>query len=500
MTNQFDEDEFVRSFLSKNNISGISIDSRKITLGDLFFALRGGLRDGHDFIYETLKSGAGAVIADYSRKMQMEHLLAAHPELLAKIFYVADVQEALKVISETLYPKLPKNLIAVTGTNGKTSTVSYIRQILEKLKIQAASLGSLGLEFGCDNLICEIEGIDRETNLNTRDLPSLRKILHKSAEAGIACLAFEASSHGIDQKRIEGIPVDLALFTGFSRDHLDYHGDMHAYLAAKLKLFSQNLRNRGSAIINYDLPKDIISKIINSMKFKEVNILKIGRTEEADLNILRIDSSIEGILVQFIYEQKLYQFRSSILGNFQAYNLLFAFLSVTLLGFAPSDILPIIPLLKPASGRLQRVGNADIFVDYAHTPDALERVLKELRLCKQNDSKLIVIFGCGGDRDEGKRSLMGRVASNLADRVIITDDNPRTEDPYEIRKKILVSAPGAIEIVDRKEAIFYGVSSMNGGDILLIAGKGHEKYQIIKDRQIYMDDVEIAIEALRTKF
>lgn len=180
--------------------------------------------------------------------------------------------------------------------------------------------------------------------------------------------------------------------------------------------------------------------------------------------------------------------------------MLFAFLSVTLLGFAPSDILPIIPLLKPASGRLQRVGNADIFVDYAHTPDALERVLKELRLCKQNDSKLIVIFGCGGDRDEGKRSLMGRVASNLADRVIITDDNPRTEDPYEIRKKILVSAPGAIEIVDRKEAIFYGVSSMNGGDILLIAGKGHEKYQIIKDRQIYMDDVEIAIEALRTKF
>ena len=461
-------------------IKGISSDSRKVREGHLFVALSGVRDDGARYIADAIRHGAVAVLCRHGTVFPPEQDITA-----VKVF-AENPRRELAHIAAKFYGQQPETLAVVTGTNGKTSTVHFTQQLWEAMGFKAASMGTLGVHGG---------GIHREGTLTTPDTIALHAELADLAAAGITHLAMEGSSHGLHQSRLDGVHATVAGFTNLSRDHLDYHKTMDDYLIAKAHLFSEILNADGVAVLNADIPEfEELNGRCGERGCKVISYGYQGRT----IKLHAVTPNPEGQLVSFSVNGTPHEIQLPLVGEFQVMNALCALGMV--MGNTSSDgsdVIPHLVNLKGAPGRLQYVAGhpkGAVYVDYAHTPDALENILKALRA--HTEGRLICIVGCGGDRDAGKRPVMGKIANDMADMVIITDDNPRTEDPELIRRAMLSEAAGALEIGDRAKAIQHGVSGLEKGDVLVIAGKGHEQGQLIGDKTIPFDDVTQAQDAI----
>ncbi|AXK83533.1 UDP-N-acetylmuramoyl-L-alanyl-D-glutamate--2,6-diaminopimelate ligase [Pseudolabrys taiwanensis] len=457
-------------------LSGIAADSRAVKPGDLFVAVPGTKADGLAFVPQALTQGAVAVMAE------------TRPELPAHVAFIAveNVRRALALAAAKFYPRQPATIAAVTGTSGKTSVAAFLRQIWTALGHAAASVGTVGVVSPKG----EIYG-----SLTTPDPIALHKSLDELAGEGVTHLALEASSHGLDQHRLDGVRVAAAGYTNLSRDHLDYHPTLEAYLAAKLRLFTDLVVDGGTAVINVDDAH--APQVVAAARKRGLTIMTVGAKGEG---IHLAGTTIEGFaqVVQFAHAGHHYNVRLPLVGAFQIENAAVAAGLAIATGGEPKRVFAALENLVGAKGRLEFAGErngAPIFIDYAHKPDALEKAIEALR--PYTSGKLIVVFGCGGDRDAGKRPIMGRIAHEKADEVIVTDDNPRSEDPAKIRAAILAAAPGAREIGDRAAAIRQGVADLQVGDVLLVAGKGHETGQIIGNRTVHFSDHEAVAEALK---
>jgi len=476
--------ELLRKLFKDLSITGICFDSRKAKAGDVFFAIKGQNFDGNKFIVEVLNKGIPLVVTDDITASVI------NPQ---KVMLVEDAKIVLSLAAGIFYPKLPQILIAATGTNGKTSVTSYCRQLYSLLGESSSNIGTLGIECSGD---IEPKFVKDIPALTTFDPISLRYVLHNMAEHNINFVAFEASSHGLHQSRLHGLKVAAACMTSFSQDHLDYHQTMDDYLLAKLKLFTDNLIVGGVAVLSSEIKE--LAYIKNYLTERNIKFVVVG--QEGDLKITYIQQSIDGQTVNLTFNGREYSFTTEIIGSFQTSNLLIAAMLVYHTGFEFVEIITKLSMVKAVRGRLERIHSKDypfhVFVDYAHTPDALANSLNELRIVKLPHGKLKVIFGCGGNRDIKKRPLMGKIAAQLADESIVTDDNPRNEDPSLIRQEIMNDmseySNKYIEIGDRKEAIITTIRNLQDGDVLLIAGKGHEDYQIIGDKKMPFSDTEIA--------
>lgn len=452
---------------------GIAADHRKIKQGFAFFALAGAKVDGARFITDAASAGATVVIG-----------AGARPEGLdLTVLYLksADPRHALALAAAYMYPRQPPVIVAVTGTAGKTSVAEFTRQIFVALGKQAASLGTLGL-IGPD-------GADYGS-LTTPDPVTLHQRLDALAGKGITHLAMEASSHGLDQKRLDGVRLSAAGFTNLGRDHLDYHPDIEQYFSAKLRLFDTLLPKSAPVIVNLDGDRSAEAAV--AAGFAGHPVLTVGKRGQ-EIGLKRLTPHGFGQDLVLAHNGVDYEITLPLIGAFQVQNALLAAGFALALGEAPEAIMAALSVLKGVPGRLERVGvynAAPVFVDYAHKPEALEHALNALRPAVTG--KLVVVFGCGGDRDAGKRPIMGQIAARRADLVIVTDDNPRSEDPVTIRAAILAAAEDAIEISDRAQAIREGILHLQPGDALLIAGKGHETGQIIGDETLPFSDHEVA--------
>ena len=450
-------------------ITGLSADSRRVKPGDVFFALAGSKADGRGFLADAAGHGAVALVAEGARP----------DDLATNVPYisVSDARGALARAAARFYPRAPATTVAVTGTNGKTSVASFVRQIWTRLGQAAASIGTIGLVAPSG----ETPG-----NLTTPDPIFLHELMDKLAGEGVTHLAMEASSHGLEQRRLDGVRLAAGAFTNLTRDHLDYHRTLESYRAAKLRLFDTLLPAGAAAVVDADQPEaSAIAAIAKKRKLRFFGVGRVGR----DLTLL--DSSRDGF-AQSLHVRaagKERHVKLPLVGAFQVSNALVAAGLAIATGAAAEEALQSLESLKGASGRLEFVGEkngAPVFVDYAHSPDALANALDALR--PYASARLLVVFGAGGDRDAGKRPLMGAAAAARADRVIVTDDNPRSEDPAAIRKAILQAVPTAVEIGDRGEAIRTAINELKRGDVLLIAGKGHETGQIVGDRTLPFSD------------
>ena len=381
---------------------------------------------------------------------------------------------------------MPEINVAVTGTNGKTSVASFVRQIWTYAGFASASIGTLGVDTATRHL---------DGSLTTPDSRALHQNLRALKAQGIDHVALEASSHGLDQRRLDGIHFEAVAFTNLTRDHLDYHADMDAYRDAKLRLFTDLLVDGGPAVVNVDDPE--YEPFMFAALGNGSNLLTVGR-EGAYIEILSIELEGYGQRVEVRHVGEKLSFHLPLTGEFQVSNALIAAALAMSTGVDKAQAFPALSELVGAKGRLElvaEVNGAAIFVDYSHTPDALKTALVSLR--PYATSNLSVVFGCGGDRDKGKRPQMGAIASDLADKVIVTDDNPRTEDAKTIRAEILAAAKGATEIADRKAAIVEAVKALQPGDVLLVAGKGHENYQIVGTTKTHFSDHEVVAEAIK---
>ena len=468
--------------LTERDVSAIVCDSRLATPGSAFFAVPGVRADGLDFAPQALRQGAVAVIAEAAP--------AERADLAPSLIEVADVRAALARASARLYPRQPETIVAITGTSGKTSVASFTRQIWAALGLPAASLGTLGLVA---------PGGSAYGALTTPDPISLHRTLDDLSRRGVTHLALEASSHGIVQRRLDGVRFSAGAFTNLSRDHLDYHATMEAYLAAKLQLFERLLERGQSAVVDAD--SDAAEQVLAACAARGLRVFSTG-VKGASLKLLRAEPDAIATRLEIACEGEIFKLKLPLAGAFQTSNALVAAGLCIVTGGAPARVLAALEALEGAPGRLERVGErhgAPVYVDYAHKPDALDKVLRTLRPYVRG--KLVVAFGCGGDRDAGKRPIMGEIASRLADVVIVTDDNPRSEDAAAIRRAILAgTARGGAEIHeigDRARAIFEAVAALAPGDVLLIAGKGHETGQIIGDAILPFSDSECASQALK---
>jgi UDP-N-acetylmuramoyl-L-alanyl-D-glutamate--2,6-diaminopimelate ligase len=458
-------------------ITGITADSHAVQPGFLFAALPGGKVSGVDFIPEAAKRGAAGVIAPPGTRGKTDLPVIEDP-LPRRLF---------AQMAAAFYGAQPETVVAVTGTSGKSSTVSFARQLWTTLGLSAASLGTLGIESA---------PITRYGTLTTADPVELHADLAALAKAGVTRAAMEASSHGLDQYRLDGVRVSAAGFTGFGRDHLDYHPTTEAYFAAKLRLFTEVLQPGCAAVLNADIPK--FDRLRAAAEGTGHPVLSYGR-QGRDLKILDRTPTPTGQDVRLSLFGTEFAIDFPLAGGFQLMNalcalgLVIASESGDLTKVGPAPFAAGLTKLTGVRGRLERVATlangASIYVDYAHKPDALIAVLEALR--PHTSGRLIVAFGCGGDRDPGKRPIMGEIAIRLADRVIVTDDNPRTEDPALIRAAVMAGAPGAVEIGDRAEAIAAGIRELKAGDILVVAGKGHEQGQIVGKTVRPFDDAEV---------
>jgi len=456
------------------DILGLTADSRTVRAGFLFAALSGARTDGRQFIAEALAKGAVAILTDSPQSVP-----AAVP-----VIADANPRRRLAQMAARFYAPQPATLAAVTGTNGKTSVTVFLRQIWEKLGLRAASYGTIGV-FG--------PGIERPGTLTTPDPVTLHRELGELARTGIDHVALEASSHGLDQFRLDGLALRAAAFTNLTRDHLDYHRDMEAYFAAKARLFTELLPRNGTAVFNIDAKET--SRLSVLCRARGLRILTYGRNPAADLWLSNAVPDGIGQRIRFSGFGEKREFVLPLLGTFQAYNALGAACLAIACGAPEKAVIDAVAALTGVPGRMQRIGDAAVLVDYAHTPDALETALVALRpFCS---GKLILVFGCGGDRDAGKRPQMGTIADKLADRVIVTDDNPRSEDPAAIRRAILAACPKAQEIGNRASAIRAAIQMMAAGDLVLLAGKGHERGQIIGSTTLPFDDAGVALAVLR---
>jgi UDP-N-acetylmuramoyl-L-alanyl-D-glutamate--2,6-diaminopimelate ligase len=457
-------------------IAGITADSRAVKPGFLFVAVPGTKADGLAFVAQALAAGAAAVMAE----RPPERI----PDGVAFV-EVGNVRRALARAAAKLFPRQPGTIAAVTGTSGKTSVAAFTRHIWAALGYRAASVGTVGVVTPD----AEVYG-----SLTTPDPVELHRTLDSLAGAGITHLALEASSHGLDQHRLDGVRVGVASFTNLSRDHLDYHPTLEAYLAAKLILFERIVRPDGVAVVAADSAE--AATVITAARRRGLTVLTVGRQGDG---IRLVDAAIDGFAqrLRFLHAGKSYDVRLPLVGAFQVENALVAAGQAIASGAEPAAVFAALEHLVGAKGRLELVGRrhgAPIFVDYAHKPDALAKAIEALRPYVRG--RLVVVFGAGGDRDQGKRPLMGAIAAEKADRVIVTDDNPRSEEPAKIRSAILAAAPGATEIGDRGEAIRRAVGELSAGDVLLIAGKGHETGQIVGKQTLPFSDHEAVAAAL----
>jgi UDP-N-acetylmuramoyl-L-alanyl-D-glutamate--2,6-diaminopimelate ligase len=464
------------------DVKGLAVDSRVVKPGDLFFALAGTKTDGSRFIDSAIAAGAVAVA------------LESAPPGDRRIPFVVtpNPRRALALAAARFYPRQPATIAAVTGTSGKTSVAAFTRQIWERLGHASASIGTIGLVS------------PRRTvygSLTTPDPIALHKQLDEITADGVTHLAFEASSHGLDQFRLDGVRISAGGFTNLSRDHMDYHPTVAHYLDAKLRLFRDLVSPGGAAVISAD--HDCSQEVIDAARSKHLRIIAVGRNADGAGEGIRLcAAAVEGFAQQLVLEHRghRHMIKLPLVGEFQIENALVAAGLAIGTGSEPAAAFATLEHLEGAKGRLERVGEhngAPIFVDYAHKPDALAKALQALRPYAKR--KLVVVFGAGGDRDAGKRPIMGGIAHLNADHVIVTDDNPRSENPAAIRAAILAEARGADDIGDRAEAIKVGISALQPGDALLIAGKGHETGQIIGDKVLHFSDHEAVAAALAAR-
>ena len=460
------------------DIGGVTADSRTINNGDLFVAIAGGKTDGLRFVGPAIAAGAVAILAEQRPDAPLFDAVA--------FVRAGNARRALAMIAAKFYPRQPRTIAAVTGTSGKTSVAAFARQIWTALGHRAASIGTIGIVSPCG----ETYGA-----LTTPDPVALHRSLDALVGEGVTHLAIEASSHGLDQYRLDGLRLAAGTFTNITRDHLDYHESFEAYLAAKLRLFEALLEPGHAAIVEVD--HEHADAVMAAAKARGLSILSVGRK---GTGIRLVESVREGFsqVLRLEHGGKDFRLHLPLAGEFQVENALLAAGIAIATGSDPAAVFPALEHLKGAKGRLELVGlsrGAPVFIDYAHKPDALAKALDALRPAVTG--RLVVVFGAGGDRDRGKRPLMGAVAVAKADRVIVTDDNPRSEDAAAIRAAIMAVARGAIEIGDRREAIRSAIAELRAGDVLLIAGKGHETGQIIGDRVVPFSDHEAVAAALK---
>jgi UDP-N-acetylmuramoyl-L-alanyl-D-glutamate--2,6-diaminopimelate ligase len=452
-------------------VTGLAVDSRAVKPGNVFFALAGGKTDGARFIDSAISSGAVAIAGDHP------------PQGEARVPFVLtpNPRRSLALAAARFYPRQPAMIAAVTGTSGKTSVAAFTRQIWQRLGHASASIGTIGLVSPKRTIY---------GSLTTPDPIALHRQLDEIAREGVTHLAFEASSHGLDQYRLDGVCIAAGGFTNLSRDHMDYHPDVAHYLAAKLRLFRNLIAAGGAAVISAD--HDCSQAVIDAARARNLRTVIVGRKGDGAREGIRlIKAEIDGFAQKLELEHRgrRHAVRLPLVGEFQIENALVAAGLAISTGSEPKAVFAELELLEGAKGRLERVAEhngAPIFIDYAHKPDALAKALQALRPYAKR--RLVVVFGAGGDRDAGKRPLMGAIAVENADSVIVTDDNPRSENPQAIRSAILNAANGAREIGDRTEAIRTAIAALQPGDALLIAGKGHETGQIVGDRVLPFSD------------
>ncbi len=458
---------------SDSEVTGFAIDHRKVAAGSVFGAFKGAVFNGEDFIPQAVSRGAVAVVARPEAEVdKVPHLADAQPRRL------------FASLAAKFFAPYPEVAVAVTGTNGKTSTVEMTRQIWRMGGHRSASIGTLGVTTSDDQV---------KTGLTTPDIVTFLSNVAGLKRMGISHLAYEASSHGLDQHRAEGVPLAAAAFTNFSRDHLDYHPSMEDYFEAKMRLFDELLGADGTAVVWTDDAKS--DEVIERVRRRGSTLMTVGRKGEAIQLLDQVPTPL-GQTVTLSHSGKTHRLALPLIGAYQAANVLVAAGLVMATGSAFDAVFSAMQRVSPVRGRLERAvispRGAPVYVDYAHTADALEAAIAALK--PHVEGQLITVFGAGGDRDQGKRPEMGAVALKMSDVVIVTDDNPRTEDPAKIRREVLAGAPGAKEIAGRREAIAEAIATARPGDIILVAGKGHETGQIVGDRVLPFDDAVVARE------
>jgi len=458
---------------SDSEVTGFAIDHRKVARGSVFGAFKGAVFNGEDFIAQAVDRGAVAVVARPEAAVDgVPHLADPDPRRL-----FAD-------LAAKFYAPYPETVVAVTGTNGKTSTVEMTRQIWRMLGHRSASIGTLGVTTSDDQV---------KTGLTTPDIVTFLNNMAGLKRMGMTHVAYEASSHGLDQHRAEGVPLAAAAFTNFSRDHLDYHGTMDAYFEAKMRLFERLLPQGKPAVIWTDDPKS--DEVAERTRRAGHELLTVGRKGETIRLVEQTPTALGQALI-LEHAGKSHRLALPLIGAYQASNVLTAAGLVLATGGDWNATFSAMQRVAPVRGRLERAvisrDGVPVYIDYAHTPDALEAAIAALR--PHVEGRLITVFGAGGDRDQGKRPEMGAVASRLSDVVIVTDDNPRSEDPATIRSAIMAGATFATEVGGRREAIAEAIRIARSGDIVLVAGKGHETGQIIGDRVLPFDDALVARE------
>ena len=454
-------------FLKYQN-RNFSINSKKVNKNDIFFAIEGSKQSGSLYSSEALSKGAYKVVT--SKNIRNKNYLI-----------VKNVKKFLAEACSVKYKEKPKNIIAVTGTNGKSSVANFYFQILKNLKINSAAIGTLGIFY--KNKV-------KRTNLTTPDIITIHKELNFLKKKKIDNVCLEASSHGLHQNRLDGINFTAGIFTNFTQDHLDYHKNLKNYLQAKLYLFSSLLKKNSFAILDTDIPEfSIISKICKKRKIK---ILSFGSKGNA-IKLISHYYFGKKQIIKINFLNKIYNIKLDLIGDFQIKNLFAAILASYLSVKNPDQIINVLSKIRSATGRMQYVGNkkkSAVVVDYAHTPDALKKSLQTL--AKQFNKKVDVVFGCGGDRDKGKRYKMGKIANQFASKIYLTNDNPRSENPTSIINQIKTGCLRGKIILDRKIAIKTAINNLNTESNLLIAGKGHENYQIINNQKKYFSDQKVS--------
>ena len=463
--------------------SGISFDTKNIKRNHIFFAIQGLNIDGNKFIPIAIKKGSKIIVTERKVKNQKNGILYIHTKNIRKLL----AETAFKI-----YNKKPKNLIAVTGTNGKSSVADFYYQILKLSNKKVASIGTLGVKS---------KNINLNLSNTTIDPLKLGQILTNLKNQKVENVIMEASSHGLKQHRLDGLKFNSGIFTNLSQDHLDYHKNLKSYLKAKLYLFESLIKKKGSVITDQKIPEfREIKKITQNKKLKLYTL----NDKKNNLEVISHSFKGESQLLKIKYNNSIRDIRVNLVGKIQLKNILMAIIAANISKISLDKILDIIPKLKPIDGRFQKIGkiknSSRVILDYAHTPDALKTCLLNLREQFPN-KKIIVLFGCGGNRDQNKRSKMGKIASYFADNIILTNDNPRFENPEKIRRDIKrgIKKKKIIEISDRATAISEAVKNLNMGDLLLVAGKGHEKTQDIGSKKIYFSDKQIILNTIKIK-
>jgi UDP-N-acetylmuramoyl-L-alanyl-D-glutamate--2,6-diaminopimelate ligase len=460
-------------------VTGLTADSRDVEPGFVFAAIAGTQHDGARFIPHAIEAGADALLVTPD--------VAATLGKKTPLFISKDPRAALAHLAAKFYPAQPDVICAVTGTNGKTSVASFLRQIWRACGKKSASIGTLG--------IVTDEGTT-PLGHTTPDPVEVHRTLSSLAQSGVTHLVLEASSHGLAQHRLDGVHIAAGAFTNLSRDHLDYHESFEDYLAAKMRLFSVVITDGGAAVLNAD--SECFAAVHDAATARGLSVMSVGASG-ADIHIDRVEPTPNGLNLTLAYDGKKHDLSLPLVGAFQASNALVAAGLAIATGTPPEEAFEALENLEGAEGRMDRVATlpngAAVFVDYAHTPDALATALGALR--PHAEGRLHVVIGAGGDRDRGKRPQMGRIASELADVVIVTDDNPRNEDPAAIRAEILAAAPGAQEIADRRAAIDVALGGLEPGDVLLVAGKGHESGQTAKGVTQAFKDADVICELMK---